>query len=41
MSAYIFVSNDDGTVRAMHCKRGMLLSKDPNGPVTHASVLRK
>ena len=38
MSVYIFVSNDDGTVRAMHCKRGMLLSKDPDGPVTHASV---
>lgn len=38
MSTYVWVSNNDGTIRAMHCRVGVLLSKDPDGPVTHLSV---
>jgi hypothetical protein len=35
---FVWIANEDGTVRAVHCKMGMSLSKNSLGPVTHAAV---
>lgn len=38
MKPFVWVAHEDGTVRAMHCRVGMELSREPLGPVTHVSV---
>jgi hypothetical protein len=38
MNKHVWVANEDMTLRAMHCKISMLLSKEEDGPVTHASI---
>jgi hypothetical protein len=34
----VTVINEDGTIRAIHCKIQQVLSKEVNGPITHVAM---